>query len=76
MLFSNASESHYAALAKLLTFTDQDEGQTHNWEFAAILAHEYIFSFISLLAHIQPTEFYQLLLSSSSSVFKSAGAKG
>jgi hypothetical protein len=33
-----------------------------------MLADEYILSFISLSAHIQPTEFYQLLLLSSSSV--------
>jgi hypothetical protein len=37
-------------------------------EFAAMLADEYILSFKSLSAHIQPTEFYQLLLLSSSSV--------
>jgi hypothetical protein len=40
-----------------------------NREFAAILADEYILSFISLSAHIRLTEFYQLLLLSSSSVF-------
>jgi predicted nucleotidyltransferase len=39
-----------------------------------MLADEYILSFISLSAHIQPTEFYQLLLLSSSSVFQSAAA--
>lgn len=43
-----------------------------NREFAAMLADEYILIFISLSAHIQPTEFYQLLLLSSSSVFQSA----
>ena len=53
-----------------------DEGRTHNREFAAMLADEYILSFISLSAHIQPTEFYQLLLLSSSSVFQSAAAPG
>jgi len=37
-------------------------------EFAAMLADEYFLSFISLSAHIQPTEFYQLLLLSSSLV--------
>jgi len=41
-----------------------------------MLADEYILSFISLSAHIQPTEFYQLLLLSSSSVFQSAAAPG
>ena len=45
-------------------------------EFAAMLADEYILSFISLSAHIQPTELYQLLLLSSSSVFQSAAAPG
>jgi hypothetical protein len=40
-----------------------------------MLADEYILSFISLSAHIQPTEFYQLLLLSSSSVFQSAAAR-
>ena len=54
----------------------QDEGRTHNREFAAMLADEYILSFISLSAHIQPTEFYQLLLLSSSSVFQSVAAPG
>ena len=54
----------------------QDEGRTHNREFAAMLADEYILSFISLSAHIQPTEFYQLLLLSSSSIFQSAVAPG
>jgi|GEM_PF-2168009 len=54
----------------------QDEGRTHNREFAAMLADEYILNFISLSAHIQPTEFYQLLLLSSSSVFQSAAAPG
>ena len=54
----------------------QDEGRTHNREFAAMLADEYILSFISLSAHIQPTEFYRLLLLSSSSVFQSAAAPG
>jgi len=53
-----------------------DEGRTHNREFAAMLADEYILSLISLSAHIQPTEFYQLLLLSSSSVFQSAAAPG
>jgi len=37
-------------------------------QFAAMLADEYFLSFISLSAHIQPTEFYQLLLLSSSLV--------
>jgi hypothetical protein len=41
-----------------------------------MLADEYILSFISLSAHIQPTEFYQLLLLSSSQVFQSAAAPG
>jgi hypothetical protein len=54
----------------------QDEGRTHNREFAAMLADEYILIFIPLSAHIQPTEFYQLLLLSSSSVFQSAAAPG
>jgi hypothetical protein len=45
-------------------------------EFAAMLADEHILSFISLSAHIQPTEFYQLLLLSSSSVFQSTAARG
>jgi len=54
----------------------QDEERTHNREFAAMLADEYILSFISLSAHIQLTEFYQLLLLSSSSVFQSAAAPG
>jgi hypothetical protein len=54
----------------------QDEGRTYNREFAAMLADEYILSFISLSAHIQLTEFYQLLLLSSSSVFQSAAALG
>jgi hypothetical protein len=53
-----------------------DEAQTDNREFAAMLADEYILSFISLSAHIQPTEFYQLLLLSSSTVFQSAAAPG
>jgi len=39
-------------------------------------ADEYILSFILLSAHIQPTEFYQLLFLSSSSVFQSAAAPG
>jgi hypothetical protein len=43
---------------------------------AAMLADEYILSFISLSAHIQPTDFNQLLLLSSSSVFQSAAAPG
>jgi hypothetical protein len=38
--------------------------------FAAMLADEYKLIFISLSAHIQPTEFYQLLLLSSSPVFQ------
>jgi len=50
--------------------------QAANREFAAMLADEYILSFISLSAHIQPTEFYKLLLLSSSSVFQSAAAPG
>jgi len=54
----------------------QDEGRTYNREFAAMLADEHILSFISLSAYIQPTEFYQLLLLSSSSVFQSAAAPG
>ena len=54
----------------------QDEGRTYNREFAAMLADEYILSFISLSAHIQLTEFYQLLLLSSSSFFQSAAAPG
>lgn len=41
-----------------------------------MLADEYILSFISLSAHIQPTEFYQLLLLSSSSVFQSSSVPG
>ncbi|MBK8953390.1 MAG: hypothetical protein IPM85_15140 [Chitinophagaceae bacterium] len=45
-------------------------------EFAAMLADEYIFSFISLSAHIQLTEFYQLLLLSSSSVFQIGSGSG
>jgi hypothetical protein len=53
-----------------------DEGYAGNIEFAAMLADEYILIFISLSAHIQPTEFYQLLLLSSSSVFQSAAAPG
>jgi hypothetical protein len=48
----------------------------HNREFAAMLADEYILIFISLSTHIQQTEFYQLLLLSSSSVFQSAAAPG
>ena len=47
-----------------------------NREFTPMLANEYFLSFISLSAHIQPTEFYQLLLLSSSSVFQSAAAPG
>ena len=54
----------------------QEEGRTHNREFAAMLEDEYNLSFISLSAHIQPTEFYQLLLLSSSSVFQSAAVVG
>ena len=46
-----------------------------NREFAAMLADEYKLSFISLSAHIQPTEFYQLLLLSSSSFFQSAAVR-
>jgi hypothetical protein len=38
------------------------KARTHNREFAAMLADEYILIFISLSAHIQPTEFYQLFL--------------
>jgi len=53
-----------------------DRTPTANREFAAMLADEYILSFISLSAHIKPTEFYQLLLISSSSVFQSAAAPG
>jgi len=41
-----------------------------------MLADQHFLSFISLSAHIQPTEFYQLLLLSSSSVFQSAAAPG
>jgi hypothetical protein len=41
-----------------------------------MLADEYILSLISLSAYIQPTEFYQLLLLSSSLVFQSAAARG
>jgi hypothetical protein len=41
-----------------------------------MLADEHILNFISLSAHIQPTEFYQLLLLSSLSVFQSAAAPG
>jgi len=37
-----------------------------NSEFAAMLEDEYILSFISLSAYIHSTEFYQLLLLSSS----------
>jgi hypothetical protein len=55
---------------------DRKEAHAHNREFAAMLADEYILSFISLSAHIQPTEFYQLLLLPSSSVFQSAAAPG
>jgi len=41
-----------------------------------MLADEYILSFISLLAYIQPTnKTYQLLLLSSSSFFQSAVAR-
>jgi hypothetical protein len=53
-----------------------DDKQAANMEFAAMLADEYKLSFISLSAHIQPTEFYRLLLLSSSSVFQSAAAPG
>jgi hypothetical protein len=45
-------------------------------EFAAMLTDEYILSYALLSAHIQPTEFCQLLLLSSSSVFQSAAASG
>jgi hypothetical protein len=41
-----------------------------------MLADEYILSFISLSAHIQPTEFYQLLLLPSSSVFSISSGSG
>jgi hypothetical protein len=41
-----------------------------------MLADEHILIFILLSANIQPTEFYQLLLLSSSSVFQSAAAPG
>jgi hypothetical protein len=41
-----------------------------------MLADEYILNFISLSAHIQLTEFYQLLLLSSSSVFQIGGGSG
>jgi hypothetical protein len=41
-----------------------------------MLADEYIIDFLSLSAHIQPTEFYRLLLLSSSSVFQSAVGPG
>jgi hypothetical protein len=41
---------------------DERRKQADNMEFAAMLADEHILSFISLSAHIQPTEFYQLLL--------------
>jgi hypothetical protein len=51
-------------------------GEHTTWDFAAMLADEYILTFISISAHIQPTEFYQLLLLSSSSVFQSAAAPG
>jgi len=53
-----------------------NESPAYNREFAAMLADEYKLSFISLSAHIQPTEFYQLLLLSSSSVFQSSAAPG
>jgi hypothetical protein len=43
---------------------------------AAMLADEYILNFISLSAHIQPTNIYQLLLLSSSAVFQSAAVPG
>jgi hypothetical protein len=49
---------------------------TANKKFAVMLADEYILIFISLSTHIQPTEFYQLLLLSSSTVFQSAAAPG
>jgi len=51
---------------------DRREARTANIGFAAMLADEYFLIFISLSAHIQLTEFCQLLLLSSSSVFKSA----
>jgi hypothetical protein len=38
-----------------------------------MLADKYILSFISLSAYIQPTEFYQLLLLTSTSVFQLGG---
>jgi len=41
-----------------------------------MLADEHILIFISLSAYIQPTECYQLLLLSSSSIFQSAAAPG
>jgi hypothetical protein len=41
-----------------------------------MLADEYTLNFISLSAHIQPTEFYQLLLLSSSSVFQISSGSG
>jgi hypothetical protein len=51
------------------------KGEHITWS-AAMLADEYILSFISLSARIQPTEFYQFLLLSSSLVFQSAAAPG
>jgi len=53
-----------------------EETQAAYMVFAAMLADEYILIFISLSAHIQPTEFYQLLLLSSSLVFQKAAAPG
>ncbi len=40
--------------------TYQDEGRTYYRGPAAMLADEYILSFISLSAHIRLTEFFQL----------------
>jgi len=73
---SYASGTDPATVDTDFNLTDQEEGRTYNREFAAMLADEQILSFISLSAHIQPTEFYQLLLLSSSSVFQSAAAPG
>ena len=63
------------AIGNILLFV-VTKGMQLTARFAAMLADEYKLIFISLSAHIQLTEFYQLLLLSSSLVFQSAAAPG
>lgn len=64
------------ANGKWFIFTNQPNKNVLNNSLSIYQGEEYILSFILLSAHIQLTEFYQLLLLSSSSVFPSAAAPG